>query len=54
MKKLSTLLFALVLLSLSSCSVIGDIFKAGYYVGIIVVIIVIVLVFWLYSLFKGR
>ncbi|RYY37168.1 MAG: phosphatidate cytidylyltransferase [Sphingobacteriaceae bacterium] len=52
MKKLQIFLVALVMVNLSSCSVIGDIFKAGYYVGIIVVLIVIALIWWLSSLFR--
>ncbi|EOR94733.1 hypothetical protein ADIARSV_2107 [Arcticibacter svalbardensis MN12-7] len=39
---------------LSSCQAIGDIFKAGYYVGIFVVIAVLVLIFWLFSLFRRK
>jgi hypothetical protein len=54
MRKLNILFFALAVSLLSSCSVIGDIFKAGYYVGIIVVIIVLVIIFWIVSLFRGR
>jgi hypothetical protein len=34
--------------SLSSCQVIGDIFRAGVWVGIIVVVLVIAAVFWLF------
>lgn len=43
---LSFLLVAMVAL-LSSCEAIGDIFKAGMWMGIIVVVIVIALVLWL-------
>lgn len=32
---------------LSSCQAIGDIFKAGMWMGVIVVIVVIALVLWL-------
>jgi len=32
---------------LSSCQAIGDIFKAGVWMGVIVVVIVIALVLWL-------
>lgn len=34
-------------LSLSSCQAIGEIFKAGVWVGVIAVVIVVVLIFWL-------
>ncbi|RYC70008.1 MULTISPECIES: hypothetical protein [Spirosoma] len=40
--------------SLTSCELVGDIFKAGAYTGIIGVVIVIVLIIWLVSkLFGG-
>lgn len=48
MKKLMTLSFlSMILLMMSGCQVIGDIFKAGVWVGIIVVVIIIALVLWL-------
>ena len=40
-------LLAFVALSFSSCQIVGDIFKAGMWVGIISVIIVVALVIWL-------
>ena len=42
----------LILLCLSSCSVIGGIFKAGAVVGIIAVIVVILLIIWIASMFR--
>ncbi|MGF7215995.1 hypothetical protein GGR92_002160 [Spirosoma lacussanchae] len=40
--------------SLTSCELVGDIFKAGAYTGIIGVVIVLVLIIWLVSkLFGG-
>jgi hypothetical protein len=33
--------------SITSCEAIGDIFKAGMWVGVIVVIVVVALVLWL-------
>ncbi len=55
MKKYSLLpLFAL-LLSLSSCEIIGGIFKAGVWSGVILVVVVVGLViFLLAKLFGGR
>ena len=50
--KYSLSVFALLLLSilpLSGCQVIGDIFKAGVWVGIILVIAVVGLVAWVVS-----
>ncbi len=32
---------------LSSCEAIGDIFKAGLWVGVIIVVVIIALVLWL-------
>lgn len=50
MKNLSVVSLILILLlslSVSSCAVVGDIFEAGMWVGIIGVVIVIALVIWL-------
>ena len=47
--------FALLLLStmiLPGCEIIGGIFKAGVWVGVILVVLVIGLVIWLFS--RGR
>lgn len=41
-----------VVVTLSSCEMIGDIFRAGFYVGIIIVIVVIALIVWLVSRFR--
>ena len=54
MKKLNVLFFAAAMMALSGCSVIGDIFKAGAYVGIFAVIIVVGLILWIISKFRGR
>ncbi len=40
-------LIALLCTTLTSCEVIGDIFKAGVWVGVIIVVLVIALVIWL-------
>jgi hypothetical protein len=48
---LATMLSTITLLS--SCEVIGGIFKAGVWSGIIVVVIVIALIIWLISKFTG-
>lgn len=40
-------------LLLSSCEVIGGIFKAGLWSGIIIVVIVVALIIWLISKFMG-
>jgi hypothetical protein len=42
-------LLSVFMLTLSSCEIVGDIFQAGMWVGIIVVTLVIGLVVWLIS-----
>lgn len=54
MKKLFLPSLLLLLTTLNSCRVIGDIFKAGVYVGVIVVLVVVFLIFWLISKFRGN
>ena len=49
-----TIPFFLLLLSLSSCSIIGGIFKAGVVVTLIGVVIVIAIIIWIISLFRGK
>jgi hypothetical protein len=39
----------MLMLTLNSCEVIGDIFSAGVYTGIIVVVLVIIVIIWLIS-----
>ena len=48
-------LVALLATTLTSCELIGGIFKAGVWSGVIVVVIVLALVFWLISkVFGGK
>lgn len=50
MKKINLLPLLLMIalpMAFSSCSVIGDIFKAGMWVGIIAVVIVVALIIWI-------
>ncbi|MFD2553844.1 hypothetical protein [Sphingobacterium tabacisoli] len=56
MKKISTIaLLTLVTLSFTSCEVIGGIFKAGVWSGIIMVVVVVALILWLLAkMFGGR
>ncbi len=49
MKKLSLLPLLAILLSLSSCELIGDIFRAGVWTGIIIVVLVVGLLIFLVS-----
>ena len=54
MKNLNLLLIAMVVMTMSSCAVIGGIFKAGAIVGILAVVIVIAIIIWIISLFRGK
>ncbi|SEN41991.1 hypothetical protein SAMN05192574_103102 [Mucilaginibacter gossypiicola] len=54
MKNLHFLLLGFVLLTLSSCSVITGIFKAGAITGIIAVVVVIAVIIWIISLFRSK
>jgi hypothetical protein len=47
MKNLIGYCFILMLLTMTSCEVIGDIFSAGFYAGIFVVILVVAVIIWL-------
>jgi hypothetical protein len=47
MKKLSIAPLLLILISLSGCELIGDIFEAGVWAGIILVVVVIGLILFL-------
>jgi hypothetical protein len=51
MQRLNFALLALLMFSLSSCELIGDIFKAGVWTGLLLVAAVIALVIWLISRF---
>jgi len=47
-------LLLFVMLSLSSCELVGDIFKAGVWVGVLVVVGIIALVIFLISKLSGK
>jgi cytosine/uracil/thiamine/allantoin permease len=49
----SLFLLVLMVTTLSSCAAIGDIFKAGAWVGIIGVFLVVALVWWLVTKMGG-
>lgn len=53
MKNFLTQIFVFVLLSvtLTGCDVIGDIFEAGIWAGVIIVVLVIVFVIWIIKKF---
>ena len=50
----SLAMLAMLLLTATSCDVIGGIFKAGMGVGIFIVIAVIVLIVWIISRFNKK
>lgn len=50
----SALMFLALAMTLSSCELVGDIFKAGFYAAFIVIAIVVALVIWLISRFRRR
>jgi len=54
MRKLYSLTAILFVALLSSCELVGDIFEAGAYTGIIIVVIIVALVLWLFSKFRSR
>jgi hypothetical protein len=54
MKRIQLLIIMAILVSLSSCQIIGDIFKAGVWVGILVVVAVIGGVIFLISKIAGK
>ncbi|MES2267106.1 MAG: lipoprotein [Bacteroidota bacterium] len=54
MKKINLLLLAFAVATLSGCSVVSGIFKAGAYTAIIGIVIVVLLIIWLISAFRGR
>lgn len=47
MKKLSNFILLPLLVFLSSCEAIAGIFKAGVWVGILIVVVIIVIILWL-------
>lgn len=53
MKKLNTwALILVVLVSFSSCQVIGGILKIGFVGGVIAVLVVVFIIIWIISLFR--
>jgi hypothetical protein len=54
----STIFFILTIITLSlgltSCELVGDIFEAGLWVGVIGVVVVVMLLFWIIRKIGGR
>jgi hypothetical protein len=46
---LRLVLISMLVISLSSCQAIGDIFKAGVWFGVIGVVVVVAIIIWLVS-----
>jgi hypothetical protein len=59
-KKYSSRFFSYILLLLlgavtfSSCEIIGDIFEAGVWTGIILIVLVVGLLIYIFSRFRGK
>ena len=51
MQRLNFVILALLMASLSSCELIGDIFKAGVWAGLLLVAAIIAIVIWIISRF---
>ncbi|GAB3538716.1 hypothetical protein GCM10027443_34230 [Pontibacter brevis] len=47
-------LLILLTFTLSSCEVIGDIFKAGMWTALIIIVIIVLIVVWIFRKFTGR
>lgn len=43
---LSIFTFVLLALTFTGCELVGDIFEAGLWVGVILVVLVVVIIFW--------
>lgn len=54
MKKLIMVSYFIMLLTMTSCEIIGDIFSAGFYAGIFIVVLFIVVVIYLINRFRGK
>lgn len=47
-------LLILLTFTLSSCEVVGDIFKAGMWTALIIIVIVVLIIVWIFRKFTGR
>ena len=47
-----SLLLMVMVVTFSSCELVGDIFEAGFWAAIIVVVIVIAIIIWLFNRFR--
>lgn len=51
MQRFNYLALAFIMVAMSSCELVGDIFEAGIWTGLIIVAVVIALVIWIISRF---
>jgi len=49
-----TLFILFATISFNSCEIIGDIFEAGIWTGIIIIVLIVALLIWIFSRFRGR
>ena len=54
MKRICAVYLVIFLCCFSSCQAIGDIFKAGVWVGVLVVVAVIAVIIWLVTRGSGK
>jgi hypothetical protein len=54
MKKLTFPLLAFCITLLSSCEIIGGIFKTGMYAGIFIVVFIVAIIIFIISKFSGK
>jgi uncharacterized membrane protein len=54
MKKALVPFLSFLIICLSSCSVVGGIFKAGAYTGIIAVVVIIIVIALIFSWFRRK
>ncbi|WP_187264026.1 hypothetical protein [Pontibacter beigongshangensis] len=57
MKNIKPYLYAILIIlttTLSSCEVIGDIFKAGMWTAVIIIVIIVLIVIWIFRKLGGR
>lgn len=52
MQKFFLFYILLIVTTLSSCELVGDIFEFGLWVGVIIVVAVIALIWWIVSRFR--
>jgi hypothetical protein len=54
MKRQLQLLIVMLFFLLSSCTVVGGIFKAGVWVGVLLVVVIVGIILWLVSRNSGK